>query len=225
MPNTEAFQPGQSHSISLNLVTIVRTEHSFGSCSSYSKNQMMMQVKFWGQKAKLKIASFRSGAAWEAFSFLFMSVQFLHLYQFWTLSFLFASSFPVICSYCCRQVSREEGERKAWELNMLKQDIMWNRYVQGIDQRCICLPAAAWQLVVVLLLLLEPFWICNFTEFPVVNFWEGFAFCTISWTGILPSLEDAMSEAQRCCANFILCYSSATNSPKCKHSTWGGSSS
>lgn len=39
-----------------------RIQH-IGSHSSYGENQAMMQDKFWGQKAELKIALFLFGAA------------------------------------------------------------------------------------------------------------------------------------------------------------------
>lgn len=50
------------------------------------------------------------GCFFPAFFFLLLFLDYFSLFWFF---------FSVICSRCCRQVSIEEGERKAQELNMM----------------------------------------------------------------------------------------------------------
>lgn len=102
-----------------------------GSHSSSDKNQGW--GKFWGQKAALKIALFLFSAAWEVFYsiqccfswwLVFWFCCFFFLPAVFFLSFLYSFALvwffcSVICSHYWRQVSVEEGERKAQELNVL----------------------------------------------------------------------------------------------------------
>lgn len=58
---------------------------------------------------------------------------------------------------------------------------------------------------------------CNLAEFPPVDLRNCFLY-QVHCMGILPSLEDAVNEAQMYCTNFILCWSSIINSHKSRRS-------
>lgn len=97
--------------------------------------------------------------------------------------FLVSFFFSVICSHCCRQVSIEEGERKAQELNMMyietsaKAGYNVNQVCTGYWSEMRLLASSSLALAVALYLLLEPFWNLSVTsQLPSVDFWET-AFC------------------------------------------------
>lgn len=134
----------------------------------------------------------------------------------------------MICSHCCRQVSIEEGERKAQELNMMYIETSakagynvkqvctgyWSEMQKQVLARkqqpsaCCCTALAAGAF-------LKSF--CNLAEFPPVDLRNCFLY-QVQRMGILPSLEDAVNEAQMYCTNFILCWSSIINSHKSRRS-------